>query len=253
MNELLEIGFLPCGHWQLQQARLTCELTRFAVQKNILYAFVADGELMYVGKTVQPLATRMTGYRNPAPSQTTNVRNNSRLRCALEAGCAVEIYALPDVGLHRYGAFHLNLAAGLEDDIIQMLRPPWNGGQKEKVDQQEAGRPVRPEELPVHRAFAISLAPTYYQKGFFNIPVAEQGWFGSDGETIELYLSSAEQPVLGIINRTANANRTPRIMGGVIVRDWFQSTGAEGDALHLAVLSPNAVRLTINGAITRSR
>jgi hypothetical protein len=38
----------------------------------------------------------------------------------------VEIYALPDNGLLRYGGFHVNLAAGLEDSIVRDLNPPWN-------------------------------------------------------------------------------------------------------------------------------
>jgi hypothetical protein len=43
----------------------------------------------------------------------------------------VEIYMLPDNGLLRYGGFHINLAAGLEDDLINKLSPAWNKGLKE--------------------------------------------------------------------------------------------------------------------------
>jgi hypothetical protein len=242
MNQLLQIGFAPCGHWSISSDRLACDLSRFATLRNILYAFVVDGELMYVGKTVQPLATRMAGYRNPAPSQTTNVRNNARVKQALASGAVVEIFALPDTGLHRYGDFHLNLAAGLEDDIIRVMRPPWNGGEKERP---ETAAPAIPErvELPVQSSFELALAPTYYRKGFFNVPVAQTDRFASDGETIELYLGAAPIPVLGTINRRANANQTPRIIGGVELRDWFQRTGTEGGALTVEVLSPNSVRL----------
>jgi hypothetical protein len=33
---------------------------------------------------------------------------------------------LPDNGLLRFGGFHLNLAAALEDSLINDLRPRWN-------------------------------------------------------------------------------------------------------------------------------
>lgn len=33
---------------------------------------------------------------------------------------------LADHGLLRFGGFHLNLAAALEDSLINDLRPPWN-------------------------------------------------------------------------------------------------------------------------------
>jgi hypothetical protein len=82
MNRLVEIGFQQAGHWLLQGGKISFELSRLATQRNILYAFVCDGEVKYIGKTVSPLATRMSGYRHPSPSQTTNVRNNARtLRC----------------------------------------------------------------------------------------------------------------------------------------------------------------------------
>jgi hypothetical protein len=46
---------------------------------------------------------------------------------AITARQAVEVYVLPDSGLLYYGGFHVNLAAGLEDALIDSLDPPWNG------------------------------------------------------------------------------------------------------------------------------
>jgi hypothetical protein len=68
----------------------------------------------------------MYGYQNPGPTQSTNIHNNARLRERLAAGDMVSILALPDHGLLHYGAFHLSLAAGLEDSIVSTLKPPWN-------------------------------------------------------------------------------------------------------------------------------
>ena len=45
MNRLLEIGFVPVGHWIMRDDRLRLELMRHATQRNILYAFVCDGEV----------------------------------------------------------------------------------------------------------------------------------------------------------------------------------------------------------------
>src|SRR6266404_6664038 len=134
MNRLLEIGFEPAGHWLQKGDGLAFELSRHASQRNILYAFVSDGEVKYVGKTVQALRARMGGYKNPAPSQTTNVSNNSRIKALLQTGAAVDILALPDNGLLHYGQFHMNLAAGLEDNIISLLNPEWNGNTASAVN-----------------------------------------------------------------------------------------------------------------------
>src|SRR5690349_13211452 len=133
MNRLLEIGFEPAGHWLLDDGKLKFELSRHSTQTNILYAFVCDGDVMYVGKTICMLATRMSGYKTPGKTQTTNINNNQRILEVLARGAAVEILALPDHGLLHYGKFHLNLAAALEDDIIRKLDPVWNGGKTEKT------------------------------------------------------------------------------------------------------------------------
>ncbi len=106
--------------------RLRCTLIANAQAGNVLYAFVCDKTVMYVGKTTQSLKARMNGYANPAQTQSTNIKGNAKIRELLLAGKTVEVYALPDNGLLRYGGFHVNLAAGLEDSIVRDLNPPWN-------------------------------------------------------------------------------------------------------------------------------
>lgn len=62
MNRLLDIGFEIAGHWFIENGKLRFELIRHSTQKNILYAFVCDGQVKYVGKTVRSLSERMAGY-----------------------------------------------------------------------------------------------------------------------------------------------------------------------------------------------
>lgn len=244
MNRLLDIGFVPSGHWLLEDDKVTFELTRHATQKNILYAFVCDGQVKYVGKTVRSLAARMAGYKNSAPSQSTNVNNNRRIRDQLTQGVAVEIFALPDNGLHHYGQFHMNLAAALEDDIIRLLKPEWNGGKTEPVQEQAPEDSVaRVSGVVVRHVFTFTLQPTYLRKGFFNVAVADERWLGADGEQIELFLGGREDPILGTINRRANSNSTPRIMGGTSLRDWFVSEAEAMSQLDVEVLSPLSIRI----------
>ena len=248
MNRLIEIGFQQAGHWRLDDGKLVAELTRLATQRNILYAFIADGEVKYIGKTVSTLAGRMRGYRNPAETQMTNIRNNSRIREVLEEGGAVDIYALPDNGLLHYGAFHINLAAGLEDDLIRVISPEWNGGRVEPVplpvdEEPEAAAPLEELLAGTKQSFTLVLQPTYYRTGFFNVGVADAALLGSDGDTIEIYTDSNPKPITGKINRTANTNRTPRIMGGTALRDWFQAKAAVKDSLRVDVFSSTVIRL----------
>ena len=256
MNRLLDIGFAYAGRWALTKEKgLEVSLMRHATQRNILYAFVTDGIVKYVGKTTRTLAERMAGYQRPARSQTTNINNNQRIRECLEAGTSVDILALPDSGLLHYGAFHINLAAGLEDDLIRTLAPEWNGGRA------EAAKPAQEPELQLRGdgdgadavsgpsvlgTFPLTLQPTYFRTGFFNVGVGHASELGADGDTIEIFLGNASKPVLGTINRRANNNGTPRIMGGPQVRDWFHSNCRGMDQLTVDVLSPVSIRIHVH-------
>lgn len=126
LSKLTEIGFRRVGEWYLDNGDPELTLEAEAESANILYSFVVDGSPKYVGKTVQPLQKRMYGYRKPAATQSTNIRNNQLLKEALHNGSKVELFALPDHGLLHFGSFHLNLAAGLEDSIVSKLVPEWN-------------------------------------------------------------------------------------------------------------------------------
>lgn len=130
MNRLIDIGFRNVGEWKIISESVSPNLLSFADSSNILYAFISDGEVLYVGKTTQTLQKRLYGYQKPGPTQFTNIKGNKLLKEFLLKGKSVNIFALPDNGLHHIGAFHLNLAAGLEDSIIATLKPKWNGALK---------------------------------------------------------------------------------------------------------------------------
>jgi excinuclease UvrABC nuclease subunit len=127
MRRLKDIGFKKVGEWETLDGNIYPNLIDLVDEANILYAFVSDGEVLYVGKTTQKLRKRIYGYQKPGPTQYTNIKGNKLIQELLSEGKSVEIHALSDDGLHRIGDFHLNLAAGLEDSIISILKPRWNG------------------------------------------------------------------------------------------------------------------------------
>jgi hypothetical protein len=245
MNRLLEIGFQAAGHWHLVDGELSLELLRHGSQRNILYAFVSDGEVKYVGKTVQILAKRLYGYKNPGASQSTNIKNNSRIKELLNTGAAVDILALPDNGLLHYGQFHVNLAAGLEDNIIAVLKPEWNGSPQRVVPAEKESFEYQHQIVD---SFSIFLHKTYYNSGFFNVPVLHSQSLGADGEQIDIFCGQMPRPITGSINRRCNATNAPRIMGGAGLRDWFQNNAKEMDEISVSVISPNEIHLNTNNS-----
>lgn len=147
MNRLQGIGFERVGRWLLNNEVLDFEIDHFANKTNILYAFICSGAVKYVGKSTKSLQTRMGQYRNPGTDQKTNIGNHKRLLDALRSGKRVEIFALPDNGLIKYGPFHVNIAAALEDDIIRQIDPEWNGNPSAIINNTKPVHPT-PQIIP---------------------------------------------------------------------------------------------------------
>lgn len=313
MQRLYEIGFQKVGRWTLQGGELVAQFDNLVNQQNVLYAFISGSEVKYVGKTTQSLQRRMFGYQKPNIDQRTNWRNRLAIVELLKQGHPVDILALPDTGLLRYGSFHLNLAAALEDSIIQTLKPTWNGARMSvsvessseaipAATSSQAGLEEQPLEvvqavtstmpvttgpepvtltpkqapapgaapsansqasrqahgetstlprLPGHDAELIKAAPhfrltlqeTYHRTGFFNVPINCEKYFGRDMESITIYCGRENDVVTGKINRTANTNGTPRIMGQVPLRAWFQKRKPMS-YLKVAILGPQTIHIS---------
>lgn len=245
MNRLIEIGFIKVGFWQITNGNLKYHLDeRFTDVKNNLYAFVCDGEVKYVGKTTRLLRKRMYHYSRPGPSQSTNIKNNANIIEMLSNNIAVDIFVLPDSGLMHYGQFHLNLAAGLEDSIISVINPEWNGIQRPLL---EVDAVVSIEaEVITHsstKQFTFNMTDTYWRRGFFNVPVVSSHDFGKDGENIKILLHDGVSSMTGMINRTANQSGSPRIIGGVELRQYFQLNYTIGDVVPCELITQNMMKL----------
>ncbi|RRN96456.1 GIY-YIG nuclease family protein [Pectobacterium aquaticum] len=254
MNRLIEIGFIKVGYWKILDGTLKYfPDERYADVINNLYAFVCDGEVMYVGKTTGRLKDRMYQYIRPNSSQSTNIKNNKNIYDILKKDIAVDIFVLPDSGLIHYGQFHLNLAAGLEDSIINIINPEWNGGKKASVISESDSKSTQtPDETLItsklehkfdRKEFTFNMAETYWKRGFFNVPAFGKDEFGSDGDEIKIIFHDGATSVIGIINRTANRTKSPRIMGGVDLKKYFQETYNIGDVVSLEVITPHAIKL----------
>lgn len=254
MKRLFEIGFAPVGCWRLRDGSLHLELTDKVDHTNVLYAFISGDDVLYVGKTTKTLRGRLASYLKPSESQRTNTRNNGAIRDLLSAGREVDILALPDLGLHRYGAFKINFAAALEDSIIQTLSPPWNGMRSKDLKDDDADRTgmdtdhvaldIDAELSASAPSFQFVLQATYYNTGFFNVSVENQHLFGTQGSSIDIYCGPEKALVQGRFDRTTNSNGTPRIYGYVPLRDWFQANFEPLQPVTVRVVGPTSIELT---------
>ncbi len=276
MNRLLEIGFEQVGKWLILNQKLALELSRMNAQRNVLYAFIQDGSVMYVGKTTGSLENRMAGYLRPHATQRTNIRNNRFLMELLLQDKSIDIYAWADTGIHRIGAFHLNYAAGLEDSIIRTVLPPWNGARtvqqtgvepspqsdsatvndnastapSNAVQEDAEAAPSEVQALETagiikaSPMFEVVLGKTYFHNGFFNVPVKFSEHFPEHGTEISIYCGSARTLVRATVDRKANqSNRTPRIYGRSALAGWFQQHKQLDAVMQIRIVSAHEIEL----------
>jgi hypothetical protein len=104
--------------------------------KNVIYAFVVGDNVKYIGKTTQGLLTRLRWYIFPDKNgHATNQKCNNKIFEALTNETTVEIWMFFSSQNQKYNnEYDLNLAAGLEDGLIKLLKKTdpycWNGQNK---------------------------------------------------------------------------------------------------------------------------
>ena len=79
--------------------------------------------------------------------------------------------------------------------------------------------------------FLLTLHPTYYKQGFFNVPRNFHRYVRLDDGPVTLALGSQFHEIDAWANRRANRNGTTRIMGGARLRLWFQGRYREMDTV----------------------
>lgn len=119
MEKLIDFGFKKIGYWYFENNQLRFELFQDIHQRNVLYSFVCDGYVKYIGKTVQPINQRLNGYKNPGSTQRTNIRINELLLKSLSKREKIDIYILIDNAQLKYRDIKIGLAAGIEDLIFR--------------------------------------------------------------------------------------------------------------------------------------
>ena len=87
----------------------------------------------------------------------------------------------------------------------------------------------------------LTLHKTYYNQGFWNIPVDLDRYVRKDEGPTTLLLGKSHRKIQAHVNRSANQNGTARIMGKSALRDWFQQNYAVMDSVPLRFISPTLI------------
>jgi hypothetical protein len=249
MNRLIKIGFVKVGYWSIVDSKIKFVVSSHGKEKNVLYCYVSNDQVLYIGKTTRSLETRLKGYQKPGPTQRTNIRVNVKILHHLGRGLPIDIYILPDSGLLKYGDFNISIAGGLEDTLINEFKPEWNISGKTidsrnlKHKKRANSNQKRPQDID-NNSFEVILGSAYINQGFFNVRQAYSDRFGKNQDFIRIQLGdNPDNQINGVINRTANNNQTPRILGRRPLKEWIQDNFKQEDIMVVDLISPTFIRL----------
>ena len=91
--------------------------------------------------------------------------------------------------------------------------------------------------------YQLTLHPTYYNKGFFNLGVDVERYVRRDNGPCTIHLGDSGERLEGKVNRNANVNKTPRIHAGADLRNWIYKHFSEMDIVDVVIEAPDILRL----------
>ncbi len=95
-----------------------------------------------------------------------------------------------------------------------------------------------------HPILQLILHKTYYEGGYFNVPVSHDQYIRPNRGPVRLVLDGGPE-IEGMVYRTANGNGTARVFGRKALRDWFQAHYSLGDAVLVDFETERRLRLGV--------
>ncbi len=249
MKEIIELGFEKVGKWSYINESFKFELNDNYINRNILYSFVIENEIKYIGKSIKTISQRLNGYKNPNITQRTNFRLNNLIVEKLKEGKEVEIYLFVDKAELNYKGKNINLPAGLEDNLIAEYLPEWNSlGKNGELNEQKKVIKIENKENIMEKVFKeeiiVKIGEAYFNQGFFNIQSKYSELFSKNHfEPIKIQIEeNSSEIIIGTIYRTQSSNQT-RIKAGKEYKKWVQGNFKIGDIFKVEVIEKGFIKL----------
>jgi len=124
-----ELGFEAAGSWALDNGRPAPELASGRSSGEALYAFVSDGEVVYIGRAREAFGGQIGGGDEPLGLvRRFTTDNDRRIIETLMGFRTIEILAMEPTEAVTYRGWRLNVAAGLKEALVRKIQPAWITG-----------------------------------------------------------------------------------------------------------------------------
>ncbi|WP_255069420.1 hypothetical protein [Lacihabitans sp. LS3-19] len=152
MEKLTEIGFEKVGNWEISKKDTSViehTISSHSDRTDLIYAFVSDNQVKYIGMTDSTLHTRMGLYKSGknASAGSTNKKVYVEILSLLNSQKKVDIYVLSNVALPTYKGFRVSIASGIELSLIEHFQNTTKeiGGLWNKRGTSSKGTPKSPK------------------------------------------------------------------------------------------------------------
>ena len=235
-EQLIDLKFTVIGCWKTDDDGLNYEVfenksNEFEIDNSLYVFFDSEKDrILYVGKTTQTLKKRFYGYIR-GNGQSTNSKIHKKL--VKERSGKILILSLNDVLPFNWGIYNINLAAGLEDSIIEIENPLWNGKCSETEINEESS--IENHSKIIDKFFIVSLSKTYFEIGSINVPLKKSDLLGKHDDIITIELSKDNKQITTQINRNAVKNRSVRINQNKEIKEYYNKFYKLGDKVKITI------------------
>ena len=241
-EQLIDLNFTNIGYWKTDGKKLNHEvlenMTNELDVENSLYVFFdkEKDRILYVGKTTRTLRKRFKGYIRGDGISTNNKVHNNLLK---QKSGNVLILSLNNESHFQWGKYNLNLAAGLEDSMIEIENPLWNGkcSETKLVEESTLEEITEVEDT----FFIVSLYKTYLEFGSINVPFKKSNLLGDHNEDVTIKLSKSNKQIKTKINRKAVKNGSVRINANKDIREYYNNFYNLGCKVKIIILNKHNI------------
>ena len=235
-EQLIDLNFSVIGFWKKSNEGLSYEVldnkhNEFEIDNSLYVFFDSEKDrILYIGKTTQTLKKRFYGYIR-GNGQSTNSKIHNKL--VKERSGKILILSLNDVLPFNWGIYNINLAAGLEDSMIEIENPLWNGKCSETEINEESS--IENHSKIIDKFFIVTLSKTYFEIGSINVPLKKSGLLGKHDDIITIELSKDNKQITTQINRNAVKNRSVRINQNKEIKEYYNKFYNMGDKVKIII------------------
>lgn len=247
IEDLKRIGFVEVGNWKLNQNnRIYFDIeAEYLDLDNLLYAFIDDKTVKYIGITEKKLKSRMINYKNgyeeSKTSGTTNKKVNREIKNLLLLKKKVTIYILKKDADCDFFGFVISLATGIEKSLIKAFDfndNLWNSRGTITNSPKKDQKITNVNSNLENNQSIIKLGKEAYNKGFIIFKKDLDHILPSESDDMDIIYN--EQTLPGYFTRSFHNIKTN---GYAELIEIFKNNFKINDLILITLLSPNEVKI----------